>query len=427
MFGDYGHGSLIFLTAALMILMNDRLKGTALRNALEVRYILLLMGLCACITGLMYNEFFAIPNEWFSSCYDLTTRTCTSENEEDCNPVYYPKGCSDPSRGCELDCVYPFGLDPAWYLSPDLLVFTNTLKMKLAVIIGVVHMTIGVMCKGLNSIFFGKWLDFFCEVVTGLIILFGLFGWMDVLIVSKWLYEMNPYSQDPVMQNKISYAPSIITVMINNFLAGGYPGTNDAGVQQYFFESQRTISLKLVNLVVICCVILLLVKPIVLIWIAPHSADKDEKDGFVRAENFEDDGKVALEHFECYVTKDHQSEHGGAEIAIHQFIETTEFVLGCVSNTASYLRLWALSLAHSQLSTVMLENGLSLAWKQKTSIFSIILPSWLLWYPFMTGTFGILLMMSALECFLHTLRLHWVEFQNKFYGGSGYLYEPFSF
>jgi V-type H+-transporting ATPase subunit a len=191
--------------------------------------------------------------------------------------------------------------------------------------------------------------------------------------------------------------PNLITTLINIAL-------NPGAVDEPMYGGQGPVQNVLLMAALIAVPVLLFAKPYFLSKqahqpIAHHSDDHENGDHHEE----EDDG------------------HGFGEIVIHQAIETIEFVLGMVSNTASYLRLWALSLAHSELATVFWEKAM----------LSTLNMNWFaafVGYGVFAGiTMGVLLMMDVLECFLHALRLHWVEFQNKFFKADGVRFTPYSF
>ena len=69
--------------------------------------------------------------------------------------------------------------------------------MKLSVIFGILHMSMGIVMKAMNAVFFRKYEDLFFEAILGLIILLFLFGWMDVLIFAKWFHHVDIYDTTP--------------------------------------------------------------------------------------------------------------------------------------------------------------------------------------------------------------------------------------
>lgn len=186
MFGDMGHGSILLAFASFIVLFHNQLKNTGLAFLGQIRYMLLLMGIMATFCGFVYNEFFSIPTNIFNTCFNTTPETAspTINEEGDVEGEPYYKRLS-------TECTYPFGIDPIWGLSSGRLTFSNSVKMKISVIFAVLHMTTGILIKGTNSIYFGRYIDLFAEVIPGTLILLGLFGWMDLLIFAKWFTPLD--------------------------------------------------------------------------------------------------------------------------------------------------------------------------------------------------------------------------------------------
>ena len=394
MFGDIGHGGLILLFGLALVYFYEQIYKSALRPVLAYRYMFVLLGGFACYCGFIYNDFFAMPWSLFGTCYQRENGTYTRKYE---------------------DCTVIAGFDPVWYKSAQEVSFINSFKMKVSIVIGVLHMSFGIFIKAINSVKFRNYIDLFCEFLPQILFFWATFGYMCVAIILKWLHNW-PNS---------SKAPSIISIFINMGIAT--PGStlfgDEEGLQQTYTQQH------LFMLAGICSIWMLVPKPLLLALKIKLGKKKDgvseEQIQNLKEQFLSDDEKqhsqTPLEEID--VNAEHEDhDHDISEIFVHQMIEVIEFILGSVSNTASYLRLWALSLAHGQLAKVFLNMTVVNPVKGGNAIVAVI------GFPiFVVSTIGVIMLMDFMECFLHTLRLHWVEFQNKFYKGDGYKFVAFCF
>jgi len=247
---------------------------------------------------------------------------------------------------------------------------------------------------------------------------------MITLIIVKWL----------TFYPDTSNAPAIITYMIEMFLNFGSI-SGDALIHSHGLN--ETLHIFLLFIAFLCVPTMLLMKPYIIWKKSKHHKDPEEMEmheiekvqkkklnkyhrfeeeedqniGMPTEENKEFDGFEKGERNQEFEDLDipvidslkeqlyasvsdimGEENHSISEISIHQLIETIEFVLGTVSNTASYLRLWALSLAHSQLAAVFYEKILGEAFEGSSTIGLFIL------FPmFATATFGVLMCMDSME------------------------------
>ena len=403
MFGDIGHSLFLFCFSIYLLINNKTLSkstNSMIQTLSQARYFLLLMSIFSFYCGLLYNDFLSVPL-YFNTCYHKSE--IKEEKEE--NILIKDK-----------ECKYKFGLDPVWMISNNELAFINSLKMKFSVIIGVFQMTLGIVLKGINSIYDKNLIECFCVFIPELIFMLILFGYMDLLIFLKWSVNY---------EGEEKRAPDIKSYLMNMILKfGKLPPEPEEGLDWKLYGSRdfyENLHLSLVILAIICLIIML-VPTIILNYNKAKSQYKNNN----RRNLIDNEANENLIQNEEINLQENQ-EPLLSDFIVASVIETIEFALGAVSNTASYLRLWALSLAHSQLSAVFFEYSIGLLSRFTDNPLTDGILLSIVFVIFGAVTFGVLLCMDLMECFLHTLRLHWVEFQNKFFKADGYKFSPFCF
>lgn len=146
MFGDAGHGVLMTMFALWMVLKEKNIIAAKMKDEIfnmffGGRYMILLMGIFSIYTGLIYNDIFSKSINIFGSSWKLKNASMIANHEMYQMNISYGDYSGTP---------YIFGVDPVWQVSANKILFLNSYKMKLSVILGVAQMFFGVVLSYFN-------------------------------------------------------------------------------------------------------------------------------------------------------------------------------------------------------------------------------------------------------------------------------------
>ena len=338
MFSDAFHGLLLLLLSAWLFWKKARIgEGRAsplISTMIEGRYVLLSLGVSGVYFGLLFNEFGSVALPLFKS------------------------------QVLGQASFYPFGIDWGWREARNRSEFINNLKMKMAVVVGTIHMGFGIVLAAINAISSIEKVKLYTEIFPQILAFSSFNGYIVFLIFFKWVVLGRSGGEKAKV--------SLIEVLVEMYTSPLKPTRLYSGqgyVQRLLFSTTISSSIWLV-----------VSKPLYFV--------------IARRKKIEW-GTFMIEHF----------------------IHSMEFGVGLISNTASYLRLWAVSLAHSTLTEILHERTFGhslLAGIALSPVYALIVVT-------------LLCGMEGVSTALHALRLNWIEFNSKFVAGKGIPFAPLAF
>ncbi|KAG0439137.1 V-type proton ATPase subunit a2 [Dictyocoela muelleri] len=246
-----------------------------------------------------------------------------------------------------------FGVSETWHHATNGQAFMNSMKMKLSIVVGEAHMLFGLFLAIANTVIQNDFLTLYTVVIPKIIANLCFIGYMTFFIIFKWV------------KNDVNI--SIISVIISMF--------TDPFNTRELYPYQKHFQIFLLSIFVITI---------------PWSMFSKAVYRIIRREKFGDD-------------------------LMHCCIDGIEYYISLLSHTSSYLRIWAVSLAHSQLALIFNSFVINASNIFLKAAFFIV---WIF------GSVFIILALEGMSSILHAMRLNWVEFYSKFYKCEGYLFEP---